>query len=103
MDEQRLIDANALYKDMDKKLALKPGMKGTMYEFMRFVALDCVETAPTIDAKPVVHAHWIGSDGTHCSHCERSYMDVADADSWESDDIPDFCPYCGAQMDEEEG
>ena len=54
------------------------------------------------DVAPVVHAHWTGSNGTYCSHCERSYMDVADADSWESSDIPDFCPYCGAQMDEKE-
>ena len=55
------------------------------------------------DVAPVVHAHWTGSNRTYCSHCERSYMDVADADSWESSDIPDFCPYCGAQMDEKEG
>ena len=63
--------------------------------------IDHTKPAPTIETKPVVHAHWTGSDGMDCSHCERSYMDVADADSYESGDIPDFCPYCGAQMDEE--
>ena len=86
----------------------------TMVEFVRKytpcingeTTMECVErsirNAPTIEAKPVVHAHWTGSNGTHCSHCERSYMDVADADSWESSDIPDFCPYCGATMDSSE-
>lgn len=86
----RLIDAEALMKEANEE-----GAYG-------YVDVTQIANTPTIEAKPVVHAHWTGSNGTYCSHCERSYMDVADADSWESSDIPDFCPYCGAQMDEKE-
>lgn len=100
MAEQRLIDANALdfnHINYDRRC---------FNEFDAGFIRGCemiimtVKNAPTVDAKPVVHAHWTGSDGMHCSHCERNYMDVADADSYESGDIPDFCPYCGAQMDD---
>lgn len=99
MAERRFIDAEALYKDMKKKLALKPGMEGTMYEFMQFVALDCVETAPAIDAKPVVHAHWknlgVSVDGKRIYECTNCHSHIYG--------IGNFCKECGAQMDEEEG
>lgn len=94
----RLIDANILWHNVDKLPCILDDNNGWLVKRSSVIAK--IEEAPTIDAKPVVHAHWTGSNGTDCSHCERSYMDVADADSWESSDIPDFCPYCGAQMDE---
>lgn len=53
-----------------------------------------IDVAPTIDAEPVRHGHWIayrsGVD-TQCSECE-----------W-STDFPiarKYCPNCGAKMDE---
>ena len=63
----------------------------------------CIADAPTIEAKPVVHAHW--DDDRNCTHCGRNYMDIA-ITTWENfseneADIPSWCPYCGAQMDEE--
>lgn len=100
MAEQKLIDAKALIKKFEKLKKEANTLRDSLY---LDGVLAVIDTAPTVEAKPVVHAHWTGSDGTHCSHCKRSYMDVADADSWESSDIPDFCPYCGAQMDEKEG
>ena len=104
MAEQRLIDANNLIEEIREERC---------YNCRNFKDMKCdycgtadyiymIEDMPAVEARPVVHAHWTGSNGTYCSHCERSYMDVADADSWESSDIPDFCPYCGAQMDEKE-
>lgn len=105
MAEQRLIDANNLIEEIREECC---------YNCRNFKDMKCdycgtadyiymIEDMPAVEAKPVVHAHWAGSNGTYCSNCERSYMDVADADAWESYDIPDFCPYCGAQMDEKEG
>lgn len=61
--------------------------------------LNEIDKIPIIEVNSIVHAHWIGSNGTCCSHCERSYMDIADADSYDSGDIPNFCPWCGAIMD----
>ena len=97
----RLIDAEAFLKTEIDRCGSAP-LVGTCTSDNEYLS-DRLKKVPTIEAKPVVHAHWTGSNGTYCSHCERSYMDVADADSWESSDIPDFCPYCGAQMDEKEG
>lgn len=103
MDEQRLIDANALIDWLTKATGFRTNCDDcTDIDCLDCIIEEAIKNAPTVEAKPVVHAHWTGSNRTYCSHCERSYMDVADADSWESSDIPDFCPYCGAKMDEKE-
>lgn len=63
---------------------------------------DAVESAPTIDAAPVVHARW-GNDTddgyTPCTNCgwkhpilDQNLNAVADA----------YCPNCGAKMDAKE-
>ena len=76
--------------------------------------LDAIDEMSTIEAKPVVHAHWISasweedeengientySDEFICSNCkEHLYF----PDAIEKEDIGfSFCPSCGAQMDEE--
>ena len=65
----------------------------------------CITDAPTIEAKPVVHAHWISrlvlitpytkddyeEEIYNCSNCNMTI----------EFDTP-YCPYCGAQMDEKE-
>ena len=66
--------------------------------------MDNLAEQPTIEAKPIVHAHWEyhgGDDDMElygfCSHCGKGRLT--------EDDIlrlkPLLCPYCGAQMDEE--
>lgn len=56
-----------------------------------------IQNAPTIEAKPVVHAHWkdIGLETKHrfCTKCGGC---VTQRESW----IYKYCPFCGAQMDE---
>lgn len=107
MAKQKLIDAESLKKSIRETTAytfadtcqMVTGASNQTVWYREQDIFKCIETAPTVDAKPVVHAHWIGSNGTCCSHCERSYMDVADADSYDSGDIPNFCPWCGAIMD----
>ena len=55
--------------------------------------LDVVDEQPEVDAEPVVHGHWIENPclyGAFCSRCGENYG------------IPfNFCPNCGAKMDEE--
>jgi hypothetical protein len=67
--------------------------------------IDIVEEMPTIETKPIVHAHWEehrefyedeGFEGYYysCSNCGGTlYGDLEDFN---------FCHCCGAQMDEKE-
>lgn len=62
-----------------------------------------INEQPTIEAKPVVHAHWkewyppkefilTGEERLYiCSNCDAKYSNVENNR---------FCPWCGAQMDE---
>lgn len=58
---------------------------------------DIIDHAETIKKSPIVHAHWIKSnydniDGTiyKCSNCNTEFFSA-----W------NYCPNCGAKMDEE--
>lgn len=66
-----------------------------------------INAAPTLDLKPVVHAHWVTvhpnprtgkADMFVCSKCKRPVFT-----SWQKS-INElgyvFCPHCGAGMDE---
>lgn len=64
-----------------------------------------IADTPTIDAVPVVHAHWIGIeydgyangnivyDRFECSNCGNEI---------DTEDPPDYCCDCGAKMDGEQ-
>ena len=61
--------------------------------------------APTVDAEPVKHGHWNeAKDGTlWCSVCTST--GPYDEDSWGyviHAPHYDYCPHCGAKMDEVE-
>lgn len=64
-----------------------------------------VQSFPTADVEPVVHAHWTGEE-IACSHCGRNLDELKDADSYFSselmydNDFVHFCPFCGTKMDE---
>ena len=103
MDE-RLIRESDVIKLIDEWLDNYPlprhVEKGLMSheELLAYIA-----EAPTIEAKPVVHAHWIkhkefyeveGFEGCYysCSNCDGTlYGNIEDFN---------FCHCCGAQMDE---
>lgn len=106
----RLIDAGALkniYAQIIAKLeAVSDGNIIPLIAKMAISALmDCIEYQPTIDAKPVVHARWrefyppkefilTGEEKLYiCSNCDAKYSDIENQK---------FCPWCGAQMDENE-
>lgn len=105
----RLIDAEALEESIEQidwyHLARNGEMaKGATSENGWYKEQDiynAIEEAPTIEAKPVVHGQWI-SKNPHgyewifvCSNC--GYID-----GYPFNDRSNYCPNCGAQMDEKE-
>lgn len=96
----RLIDAEALEEKIENLItrfkALGRKQVAEDYNF----ALTVLSTAPTIEAKPVVHAHWEPTSSSRhvCSncHCRASY----ESDEYDYyEDLSDYCHICGAQMD----
>ena len=62
------------------------------------ILLNFLDNAPTIEAKPVVRAHWEPKSYYYiCSNCgEDAFWDLDDDLSYL------YCPFCGAQMDGKE-
>ncbi len=91
-----LIDRDALYAKIQPVDFLYGHDEAAPYSGMAVDAGD-IESAPTVEAAPVVHAHWeyIGADKRgragiwKCSNrsCLYPYK-------------TDYCPHCGAKMDE---
>ena len=98
----RLIDAEAFFEEEFKRCGDFP-LVGTCSKDNEYLG-NRLSVAPTIEAKPVVHAHWIeqiidGGQELMCSNCgEYALMN----DEFYSE-FSKYCPYCGAQMDEKEG
>ena len=98
----RLIDADALKTKAIRCETFK------LYDapvFLKAVGTKEIDKAPTIDAVPVRHGHWIMNeyDELYCSICG----DIASLDSGEyfyrgkiRFDDSFYCPNCGAKMDE---
>ena len=63
-------------------------------------AIEVIDNAPTIEAKPIVHAHWEkwGCEGTVCSNCYGRVLYECD----EQEKKSKYCPHCGATMDGKE-
>lgn len=92
----RLIDADGLSKSIYDNVSAP-------YEDAVAAKEDClraIEEAPTIDAVPVVHGKWVNGE-ENCPICGKSKFEGLDADIW-ADWKPNFCPNCGAKMDEED-
>ena len=77
------------------------------------VAKNDLDNAPTVEAEPIIHAHWVkmsDADGFYycCSNCgedlPRYYIEKPTYDkpfpNMESIDKTLRCHYCGAKMDE---
>lgn len=99
----RLIDADALGIGKAKR---------EVFEVPEYAdgwnsAIEMIENAPTIEAKPVVHAHWINDPayksfdgkwkkGQECSACGAYFV----SDAIKPYSNHPYCSECGAQMDE---
>ena len=115
----RLIDADALIDDVteryckncERRKGIKNGKQKVIYDIgdapCRACAVDDMkdelENAPTVEAEPVRHGHWNeAKDGTlWCSVCTST--GPYDEDSWGyviHAPHYDYCPHCGAKMDE---
>ena len=63
--------------------------------------IEQIEKAALADVVHVVHGHWKWSpkhEEYECSNCGES----APCDGWHDELLSDYCPYCGAKMDEED-
>ena len=86
----RLIDADALIAYIKKRIRNE-----------MVIAWLCriISEVPTIEAEPVRHGRWVDKmvRDWHCSECGKK----ASFDGYCYDDKPNYCPNCGAKMDEE--
>ena len=107
MAEQRLIDANALIYWLTKATGFRTNCEDcTSIDCLKCIIDEAIKNAPTIEAKPVVHAHWVTEqeaeeinryDLTYCcSACGHCDWDCTESEGFE------YCPNCGAKMDEKE-
>lgn len=88
----RLIDADALLMDNSWAFYDENGNKND--------ACIAVENAPTVDAEFVRHGRWEHyNDGYGFSH-KCSLCNFTIREQWVS--LYDYCPHCGAKMDEVE-
>ena len=102
----RMIDADALAKFIDYGHLNNPDEKLYSENDIR----EMIDMMPTVDAVPVRHGKWIIRDnpGTGwyritCSECGEDFTSTAPCIGFfpNAKVIWDYCPSCGARMDEE--
>ena len=88
----RLIDADALLMDNTWAFYDRFGNRTS--------AGLAIEEAPTVNAEPVRHGYWINYKDEHtCSQCYGVVIEELVDGEWSD---YDYCPFCGAKMDEVE-
>lgn len=96
----RLIDADELEPQM--KYAHLFYENGTENLGMTRVLLgSAVKNAPTIEAEPVRHGHWVAEPdgGTRCSVCKQTVKEDSNGVAVPVDlSAMPYCPKCGAKM-----
>lgn len=93
----RLIDADELKSELDAwaRIIQKPK------HYMREDALYVVDTAPTIEAVPVVRGEWvIIDDGVLIGN--GKHVECSNCGAWSGQsEKPPYCKHCGAAMTED--
>ena len=91
----RLIDADKLIALLNKKY----GGDENINESVLYL-VGAISGASTVDAESVRHGHWVierGETVMHCNSCGWAYEYYGGLEEeW------NFCPHCGAKMDEVE-
>ena len=97
----RLIDADTAFE-----LAKDPDYGFDSWNGSILEVKGLLSNCPTIEAKPVVHAHWVAFWNTYymstmycCSKCGNNAL--TREETMFDQVLTGYCPYCGAQMDEE--
>ena len=82
----KLIDADKLMKSLNPKESVWVGL----------VLPELIDNAPTVEAEPVRHGHWVEAKYPlfTCSECGATYQDTGYSYN--------YCPNCGAKMDLEQ-
>lgn len=98
----RLIDADALLEDMGEEPMNWTNSPEEIQEYIDWKqTVAIINSAQTIEAEPVRHGHWIEKDwddGDYvCSACGHSWVTI---EGTPQDNEMNYCPYCGAHMDE---
>lgn len=90
-----MIDADATKINLDELHETSDPRINALKLLMVLCVEHTLRDAPTVDAEPVRHAHWIEDEYGYmrCSECKF------ENDSPEY--VTQFCPMCGAKMDEE--
>lgn len=104
----RLIDADKHIAYLTEKRNVCADFDDVLNVMAYEIAIKEIKAADTIDAEPVVHAHWeddgSGHDDMICSHCGE-YL-ATDEDGWTFDELKnwssEYCPWCGAKMFKED-
>ena len=90
----RPIDANALRKK--RRVYIETDARGYS-EHYRAVPMEAIDSAPTLDVAPVVHAKW---DNEHrCTECICLCTTVKTPQGHLAFIETAYCPNCGARMD----
>lgn len=94
----RLIDIDRLCNDLAKRWSVADKKKeDTIRAVMADVVTPIVVSQPTVDAVPVRHGRWRHYEGMlYCSECGTEFYD--DIMEYCGDNVPKFCPECGADM-----
>lgn len=98
----RLIDADLPMEQMEKLLDHHLMMGNFSADGAVSDCIEFLKTAPTIDAEPVRHGHWIRvKDNTFMSPCYECSACGRKINTWEkAEKSAPYC-HCGAKMDEE--
>ena len=93
-NEKRLIDVYALKCQITRyHSSLTPRYISKLVDAEIGDVIDIIDEAPTVDAEPVVHGHWVkynflGHEQFACSECQ-----TLGSPQWKR------CPVCEAKMD----
>ena len=92
----RLIDADALLRHKRKMSGAKFG--GEFWD--EAVLASDIKSAPTVDAAPVRHGHWIRVSLIGVFKCSECGSKITVTDSKFAKEVCLWCLHCGAKMDE---
>lgn len=103
----RLIDADVAVENIEEWLnSVGTALIGKGLSYTGEL-MGCIEDAPTIDAVPVRHGHWIDTGFVNstgkiflCSECNHNHNpNKKDVAAGRVEERPKHCPGCGAKMD----
>lgn len=91
----RLIDANALYREV--KTECNPYGKPTIGFDDGKKVLKLIDAAPTIEAEPVRRGHWVLTRDEQYEYCHCSECGYDTGENWMiGSEIP-YCSQCGSK------